>query len=82
MADNGANATPEKRLAALGLVLPALPEPVGMFRLGRIAGGLLFLSGQGPVMADGRLATGKVGREVTAETARDADIGEQVAEVF
>ena len=71
MADKGANATPEKRLAALGLVLPALPEPVGMFRLGRIAGGLLFLSGQGPVMADGRLATGKVGREVTAETARD-----------
>ena len=71
MADGGAKATPEKRLATLGLVLPALPEPVGMFRLGRIEGGLLFLSGQGPVLADGRLATGKVGRDVTAEAARD-----------
>jgi len=41
-----------------------------MFRLGRVEGGLLFLSGQGPVMADGRLATGKVGRDVTADQAR------------
>ena len=71
MADTGTATTPEARLAALGLVLPAVPEPVGMFRLGRIEGGLLFLSGQGPVMPDGRLAIGKVGRDVTPEAARD-----------
>lgn len=61
---------PEARLAALGLTLPDVPVPVGMFCLGRIEGGLLFLSGQGPLMADGRLATGKVGRDVTADEAR------------
>jgi enamine deaminase RidA (YjgF/YER057c/UK114 family) len=41
-----------------------------MFQLGRIEGNLLFLSGQGPVLPDGRLATGKVGRDATAEEAR------------
>jgi len=61
---------PEARLAAMGLRLPAVPPPVGQFCLGRIEGGLLFLSGQGPVQADGRLATGKVGRDVPAEVAR------------
>lgn len=61
----------EQRLAALGLDLPAVPDPVGLFRPGRVEGRLLFLSGQGPVLPDGRLATGKVGRDVTAEAARD-----------
>jgi enamine deaminase RidA (YjgF/YER057c/UK114 family) len=61
---------PEARLAALGLSLPPLPAPVGRFAPGRIEGSLLFLSGQGPLLEDGRLATGKVGRDVTAEEAR------------
>jgi enamine deaminase RidA (YjgF/YER057c/UK114 family) len=59
------------RLAALGLTLPPVPAPIGLFQLGRVDGRLLFLSGQGPVMPDGRLATGKVGRDVTADQARD-----------
>jgi len=54
----------------LGLRLPPAPEPVGRFRLGEVAGGLLYLSGQGPVLDDGRLATGKVGRSVSADEAR------------
>jgi enamine deaminase RidA (YjgF/YER057c/UK114 family) len=61
---------PEARLRALGLTLPEPPAPIGRFRHGRIEGGLLFLSGQGPLLADGRLATGKVGRDVDAEAAR------------
>lgn len=60
----------ERRLAALGLALPSVPAPVGLFRLGRIEGELLFLSGQGPVLESGVLATGKVGRDVSAEAAR------------
>ncbi len=71
MADAMPLGTVENRIAALGLGLPEVPKPIGMFTLGRIEGGLLFLSGQGPVMPDGRLATGKVGRDVTAEVARD-----------
>jgi enamine deaminase RidA (YjgF/YER057c/UK114 family) len=70
MADSRTLSAPEARLAALGLALPDVPAPVGRFRLGRAAGRLVFLSGQGPLMEDGRLATGKVGRDVTPETAR------------
>lgn len=54
----------------MGLSLPSVPAPVGLFRLGRIEGDLLFLSGQGPILESGILATGKVGRDVTAEVAR------------
>ncbi len=60
---------PEERLHALGLVLPEVPEPIGEFRHGRIENGLLFLSGQGPLLANGQLARGKVGRDVTTEEA-------------
>lgn len=70
MAEAGALSGPETRLAAMGLTLPEVPAAVGMFRLGKIEGRLLFLSGQGPILEDGRLATGKVGRDVTAEEAR------------
>lgn len=70
MTETSLPASPEARLAALGLTMPAVPAPIGMFRLGRIERGLLFLSGQGPLLGDGRLATGKVGRDVTAEEAR------------
>lgn len=59
-----------ERLRKLGLTLPAVPAPVGRFQPGRLEGNLLFLSGQGPVLEDGTLATGKVGRDVTAEEAR------------
>ncbi len=57
------------RLNRLGLRLPVLPRPVGNFQLGRFHRDLLFLSGQGPVMEDGKLATGKVGRDFSAEEA-------------
>jgi enamine deaminase RidA (YjgF/YER057c/UK114 family) len=59
-----------ERLAELGLTLPPVPTPVGRFQLGRIDGDLLYLSGQGPVLESGQLASGKVGRDVTAEAAR------------
>ncbi len=60
---------PEERLARLGLRLPQVPAPVGNFDLGSIDGTTLYLSGQGPLMDDGSLATGKVGLDVTAEEA-------------
>lgn len=71
MADTERSQSIEARLAACGLHLPEVPQPVGLFQLGRIEGNLLFLSGQGPVLPDGRLATGKVGRDVSAEAARN-----------
>ncbi len=68
-------ATPEARLAALGLTLPPPPAPVANFLTHVRHGGLLFLSGQGPLDRHGRLSTGKVGAEVSVETARaDAEL--------
>lgn len=61
--------SPYERLAALGLALPPSPEPVGNFLTHVPGGPLLFLSGQGPREADGRLHTGKVGAEVSVEAA-------------
>jgi enamine deaminase RidA (YjgF/YER057c/UK114 family) len=64
--------TPETRLRALGLTLPATaPSPIGAFRNLRRSGDMLYVSGQGPVTADGTLLRGKVGEDVTTETARD-----------
>ena len=61
--------SPEDRLARMGLCLPKVPAPVGNFDLGSIDGTTLYLSGQGPLLEDGRLATGKVGLDATAEEA-------------
>lgn len=62
---------PEQRLQDLGITLPELPAPVGNFVSVVVHNGLAFFSGQGPVMEDGRLATGKVGKDVTADEAYD-----------
>jgi len=64
--------TIEERLAALGVSLPNAPAPVASYRPWLIAGSLLFISGQLPVV-DGRLkATGKIGEQyLTPETGQE-----------
>ena len=63
----------EKKIAALGLVLPApLKAPAGVvfpFRFVRIVGTRAFISGHGPQNEDGSVAEplGKVGRELSIE---------------
>lgn len=59
--------TPEERIAALGLALPAVPVPVANYVPYCSAGNLLFLSGQGPRRPDGGYEVGRLGRDVTAE---------------
>ncbi len=61
--------SPHQRLHALGLALPPLPPPVGNFVPGTIHDTTLYLSGQGPLLPDGQLATGTVGRDVTCAEA-------------
>lgn len=58
-----------RRLEELGIVLPKPPQPGGTYVPAVRHQGLVFLSGQGPIMEDGRLATGKVGAGVTVEQA-------------
>ena len=61
------------KLASLGLVLPApVRPPAGVtlpFRLVRVVGDRAYVSGHGPLNADGTLAhpVGKIGRELTIE---------------
>ena len=64
--------TPEERLKRLGEILPPVNEPVGVYVPAVHVGRLLFVSGQLPRRGDALLFTGKVGREVTLEQAREA----------
>ncbi len=63
----------EARMAALGLELPPAPKAVGVYRPVVEAGGLLYLSGHGPLLPDGTLIRGRVGAEL------DVDAGYQAA---
>jgi enamine deaminase RidA (YjgF/YER057c/UK114 family) len=61
--------TPEAKLAAMGLILPEVPKPLGNFVPFKSNGNTLYLSGEGPRGPDGCFATGKVGRDVRLEDA-------------
>ena len=63
--------TPTERLAELGIVLPSVAAPAGAYVPARRSGSLVWTAGQVPFV-DGKLpATGKVGAEVDADTAKD-----------
>ncbi|WP_017583865.1 RidA family protein [Nocardiopsis valliformis] len=64
-------ATPEERIAELGLTLPEVVPPVAAYQPAVRSGDHVYVSGQLPFV-DGKLpATGKVGAEVDADTAKD-----------
>jgi len=56
----------ERRLAALGLELPAPAAPVAAYVPVVIAGGVAHVSGQLPFI-DGRLVTGRLGEDLSVE---------------
>jgi enamine deaminase RidA (YjgF/YER057c/UK114 family) len=53
--------TPEQRLEKMGLVLPKTPVPVANYVPWRLAGNLLYLSGQGPKQPDDSYSVGRLG---------------------
>jgi enamine deaminase RidA (YjgF/YER057c/UK114 family) len=57
----------EARLKELGIVLPALAKPVANYVPYRIAGNVLYLSGQGPRDEKGNHLSGKLGAEISIE---------------
>ncbi|MEU0492912.1 RidA family protein [Nocardiopsis changdeensis] len=64
-------ATPEARIAELGLTLPEVAAPVASYVPAVRSGSHVYVSGQLPFV-EGRLpATGKVGAEVSPETAKE-----------
>ena len=55
----------EARVAELRLELPPAPKPGGVYHPVLIVGDLVYVSGHGPVCADGTMITGKVGDGMT-----------------
>lgn len=59
--------TPEEKLKAMNIVLPAPSSPVANYVKYVRTGNLIFLSGHGPSKADGSYITGKLGSNLSIE---------------
>lgn len=64
----------EERIAGLGHQLPEALGAFANYATSVLAGNLLFLSGHGPVRADGELVLGKLGRDLDVAAGRDAAV--------
>ena len=62
----------ESRLTELGLILPPVPKPGGIYKPVVQVGQLIYVSGHGPMRTDGTLITGKVGLDLTEEQGFEA----------
>jgi len=65
--------SPQARFESLALTLPPAPKPVGVYVPSLVVGPHILLSGHGPLLPDGTLMRGRVGRDL------DADGGKQAA---
>jgi enamine deaminase RidA (YjgF/YER057c/UK114 family) len=65
--------SPQQRLESLKLVLPPAPKPAGVYKPALFVGSHLYVSGHGPLLPDGTLMRGRVGRDL------DADAGKRAA---
>ncbi|MDA7547401.1 RidA family protein [Candidatus Pelagibacter sp.] len=63
----------EDNLKKLNLVLPNAADPVGSYVATKIVGKILYISGQISINNDGKLITGKLGKDL------DTDAGYQAA---
>ena len=62
----------EARLQELQLELPPAPKPMGVYKPIVTAGGLAYVSGHGPLRADGSLIAGRVGDDLSLEEGKAA----------
>ena len=65
-------ATPEARLADLGIELPEPPPPVANYVAAVRTGRLVFLAGHGPLKPEGGYVTGKLGRDLDLKQGYEA----------
>lgn len=63
---------PETRLQELHLTLPDVPKPMAVYKSAVRVGNLVFVSGHGPLKADGKMIVGRVGHDMTLEQGKDA----------
>lgn len=64
--------TPQQRLDSLGLSLPPAPKPVGVYKPALVVGQFLYVSGHGPLLPDGSLMRGRVGRDLDLAAGKQA----------
>ena len=62
----------QQRFESLGLVLPPAPAPAGVYKPCVIVDNLLYVSGHGPLLPDGTLMVGRVGRDLDADEGKGA----------
>jgi enamine deaminase RidA (YjgF/YER057c/UK114 family) len=62
----------EARIKELKLELPPAAQPVAIYRLLAVSGGLAYVSGHGPVRADGTGVAGKLGDTLQKEAGYEA----------
>jgi enamine deaminase RidA (YjgF/YER057c/UK114 family) len=63
---------PETRIQELHLVLPKPPKPVAKYKTAVLAGNMLYVSGHGPLKADGSTIEGRLGADMTTEQGKEA----------
>src|SRR5260370_30801334 len=63
---------PETRIQELHLVLPKPPKPVAKYKTAVLAGNMLYVSGHGPIKADGGTIEGRLGTDMTTEQGKEA----------
>jgi enamine deaminase RidA (YjgF/YER057c/UK114 family) len=63
---------PETRIQELHLVLPKPPKPVAKYKTAVLAGNMLYVSGHGPLKADGTTIEGRLGADMTTEQGKEA----------
>jgi enamine deaminase RidA (YjgF/YER057c/UK114 family) len=64
--------SPQSRFEALGLTLPPAPKPIGVYIPSLVVGPLLYVSGHGPLLPDGTLMRGRVGRDYDLDGGKNA----------
>ncbi len=66
------NISPNEKLGQLKLELPPAPAPLGVYKPFLIVDRLVYVSGHGPIMSDGNLIKGRVGKDMDQEEGKAA----------
>jgi enamine deaminase RidA (YjgF/YER057c/UK114 family) len=62
----------DARIEELKLELPPAPKPAGVYKPVVEAGGMLYVSGHGPLLPDGGMIRGRVGADLSEEQGKQA----------
>ena len=63
-----------EKLKELKIILPKAPDPVGAYVAFKKIHNLLYISGQLPIQADGKILKGKIGKDLTLEEGQKASM--------